>query len=78
MKYNEKRKKSSKKKTDAELIDQLDKKVNNTNKVEYQFRSRIETFIHIPKRVWNKNLQKKPLTPIYYPRVSAISSRSKE
>lgn len=77
MKYNERRKKPAKKKSEAEIIVKLDKKVNNTNDVEYKFRSGIETFVHIPKRVLNKYPQRKPLKPDYYPKVSAISSRSR-
>lgn len=78
MKYNEKRKKPPKKKSDAEIIVKLDKKLNNTKDVEYKFRSGIETFVNIPKRVWNKYPQRKPLKPVYYPKVSAISSRSRD
>lgn len=72
MKYNEKKKKRPKK-TDAEIVVKLDKKVNDTNSVEYKFRSGIETFVHVPKRIWNRYPQKKP--SLYYPKVSGVSYR---
>lgn len=77
-KNNKKKKNHSRKKTDAEIVVKVDSKINNTNDVDYKFRSGIETFVHIPRRVWNKYPQKKPLKPIYYPRVAAISSRYKD
>lgn len=75
MKYNERRKKPPKKK--AEIIVNLDKKENSSKDVKYKFRSGIEASVHIPNRIW-KYPQKKPLRPVYYPKVSAISSRSRD
>lgn len=75
MRSNEKKRKPLKKKTGAEIIVKLDKKEKNTHNVAYKFRSGIETVVHTPKRVRNKYSQKKPPKPVYYPRVSAISSR---
>lgn len=79
MKYNEKKKKKpTKKKPAAEILVKPDKKVNDTKSVEYKFRSGIETYVHVPRRIWNKYPQKKPLKPVYYPRISAISSRKND
>lgn len=79
MKYNERNKKKfPKKKANAEIIVKLDRKVNDTKGADYKFRSGVEAFVQVPRRLWNKYPQKVPARPLYYPKVSAISSRRKD
>lgn len=78
MKYNEKKRKPPKKKTEAEIIVKLDKKANDTKDVEYKYRSGIETFVQVPGRMWNRYSRKKPVKPLHYFKISAMSSRRRD